>query len=202
MLQHFAKRLGPEDTLNAVHEFIFIMVTCSLACGKVTSNLEPLPKFSFEVIQPSICKFYWWVKSVWLLLHKFWSQVSQRKKPFSDFPARGPGIYTLSWGIHKVAVAVCWPGKLKSKMAVIEWINSSLETQGHLVGSIKCSWWKFTVRSRRAAGHLLLPNQFQKCLNCLLLIGQKKFFLANQQREAAGWLSCFLTRRSFPHRSP
>ena len=27
-----------------------------------------------------------------------WSQVSQRKKPFSDFPARGPGMYvhTLS----------------------------------------------------------------------------------------------------------
>ena len=24
-----------------------------------------------------------------------WSQVSQRKKPFSDFPARGPGMYTL-----------------------------------------------------------------------------------------------------------
>ena len=28
------------------------------------------------------------------------------------------------------------------------------------------------------------------------------FFLANQRREAAGWLSCFFTRRSFPHRSP
>ena len=36
-----------------------------------------------------------------------WSQVSQRKKPFSDFPARGPGMYTLSLGIHEVAVAVC-----------------------------------------------------------------------------------------------
>ena len=35
-----------------------------------------------------------------------WSQVSQRKKPFSDFPARGSGMYTLSRGIHKVAVAV------------------------------------------------------------------------------------------------
>ena len=28
-----------------------------------------------------------------------------------------------------------------------------------------------------------------------------EIFLANQRREAAGWLSCFLTRRSFPHRS-
>ena len=35
-----------------------------------------------------------------------WSQVSQRKKPFSDFPARGPSMYTLSLWIHKVAVAV------------------------------------------------------------------------------------------------
>ena len=25
-----------------------------------------------------------------------WSQVSQQKKPFSDFPARGPGMYPLS----------------------------------------------------------------------------------------------------------
>ena len=49
-----------------------------------------------------------------------WSQVSQRKEPFSDFPARGPGMYTLSWGIHEVAVAVRWPGKLKSMMAVIK----------------------------------------------------------------------------------
>ena len=35
-----------------------------------------------------------------------WSQVSERKKPFSDFPARGPGAYTLLWGIHLVAVVV------------------------------------------------------------------------------------------------
>ena len=78
----------------------------------------------------------------------------------------------------------------------------SSETQGQLVGSIKCLWWKFTVRSTRAPGHLLLPNQFQKRLNCPLLIGQKKIFLANQRRGAAGWLWCFLTRRSFPHRLP
>ena len=28
--------------------------------------------------------------------------------------------------------------------------STSSETQGQLVGSIKCSWWKFSVRSRRA----------------------------------------------------
>ena len=64
--------------------------------------------------------------------------------------------------------------------------RASSETQGQLVGSIKCSWRKFTIRSRRAPGHLLLPNQFQKRLNCPLLIGQKTFFLANQRRGAAG----------------
>ena len=52
-------------------------------------------------------------------------------------------------------------------------LDPSSETHGQLVGSIKCPWWKFT-RSRRAPRHLLLPNQFQKRLNCPLLIGQKK----------------------------
>ena len=47
-----------------------------------------------------------------------WNRVSKQKKPFSDFPVRGPGMHTVSWGIHKVAVAVRWPGKLKSMMAV------------------------------------------------------------------------------------
>ena len=45
---------------------------------------------------------------------------------------------------------------------------------------------KFTARSRLALGQLLLPNQFQKQLDCSPLIGQKKFFLANQRRGAAG----------------
>ena len=49
-----------------------------------------------------------------------WSQVSQRKKLFSDFPARGPGMYTKSWRMHEVAVVFRWPRKLKSMMAVIE----------------------------------------------------------------------------------
>ena len=64
------------------------------------------------------------LESVWLLLHKFWSHFEvfgvnyhNEKKPFL---ARGPAMYTLSWGIHEVAVAVHWPGKLKSMMAVIE----------------------------------------------------------------------------------
>ena len=35
-----------------------------------------------------------------------WSQVSQQKKPFSDFPVRGPGMHTLLRAIHEVAVVV------------------------------------------------------------------------------------------------
>ena len=53
------------------------------------------------------------VTSALQILESFWniwSQVSQRKKPFSDLPARGPGMYTLS----------CIRGKLKSMMAVIK----------------------------------------------------------------------------------
>ena len=98
--------------------------------------------------------------------------------------------------------ALTLPMEVRSNFLTRPYSMSSSETQGQLVGSIKWPWWKFTVRSRRALGHLLLPKQFQKRLNCPLLIGQKKFFLANQRRGAAGWLWCFLTRPSFPHRSP
>ena len=69
----------------------------------------------------------------------------------------------------------------------------SSETQGQLVGSIKCPWWKFTVRTRRAPGQLLLPNQFQKRLNYLLLIGQKKiFFWPINEEEQPGDSDVFL----------
>ena len=57
-------------------------------------------------------------------------------------------------------------------------------------------------RERESPGHLLLPIQFQKRLNSLLLIGQKNTFLVNQRRGTAGRLSCLLTRGCFPHRSP
>ena len=56
------------------------------------------------------------VTSASQILESFWNIWSQ----VSDFPAHGPGMYTLSWGIHKVAVAISWPGKLKSMKAVIE----------------------------------------------------------------------------------
>ena len=58
-------------------------------------------------------------------------------------------------------------------------------TQRQLVGSTKCPWWKFTVRSRWAPGHLLLPNQFQKRLNCPLLIGQKKKFCGQSAKRSS-----------------
>ena len=57
------------------------------------------------------------VTSASQILESFWNIWSQ----VSDFPARGPGMYTLSWGINEVAVAVHWPGKLKFMMAVIEY---------------------------------------------------------------------------------
>ena len=63
------------------------------------------------------------VTSASQILESFWdisSHVSQQKKPFSDFPAHGPALYTLAWGMHEVAVVVYWPGKLKSMTAVIE----------------------------------------------------------------------------------
>ena len=70
------------------------------------------------------------------------------------------------------------------------WTTSS-ETQGQLVGSIKCSWWKFTVRSRRAPGHFTLTEPVRAAFELPASDWPKKIFLANQRREAAGWLSCF-----------
>ena len=58
-----------------------------------------------------------------------------------------------------------------------------METQELLVGTIECSWWKFTIRSRRASEHLLLPHQFQKRLKRLLLIGQKKKTISGQSAK-------------------
>ena len=37
-------------------------------------------------------------------------------------------------------------------------IGPSSETQGQLVGSIKCSWWKFSVRSRLVSTRLTAPG--------------------------------------------
>ena len=80
--------------------------------------------------------------------------------------------------------------------------DASSETQGQLVGTTGFSWAKVYNKSGSAPGHLLLPNEFQKCLKSRLLIGQKNFFLANQRRGTAGRLSCLLTRGCFPHQSP
>ena len=55
VLEHFGKRLGLGDTFNAVHSSTYITVTCSPACGKVTSILDPLQKFPFNVFQPFGC---------------------------------------------------------------------------------------------------------------------------------------------------
>ena len=41
-------------------------------------------------------------------------------------------------------------GRTASILRLHAAVYPSSETQGQLVGSIKCSWWKFTVRSRRA----------------------------------------------------
>ena len=91
---------------------MFVFQQTNQACIRnMTQGLQILLMSGVSVTSASqILESFW----------NIWSQVSQQKKPFSDFPARGPGMYTLSWGIHEVAVAVRWPGKLKSMMAVIE----------------------------------------------------------------------------------
>ena len=79
---------------NAVHQGLQILLTSGVSLTSASQILE----------------------SFW----NIWSQASQWKKPLSDFPARCPCMYTLLWAIHEVAVAVRWPGKLKSMAAFIK----------------------------------------------------------------------------------
>ena len=48
------------------------------------------------------------------------------------------------------------------------------------------------IRLRRAPGYLLLPNQFQKHLNCLFLISQKKISGQSAKEEQPGDSAVFL----------
>ena len=81
-------------------------------------------------------------------------------------------------GFQRLHVFVCNCSAIVTPKKALFHVRASSETQGQLVGSLKCSWLKFTVRSRRAPGHLLLPNQFQKRWNCLLLMpGDSRDFL-------------------------
>ena len=89
------------SVLNISYFFI------AVGSEEIWQGLQILLMSGFSVTSASqILESFW----------NIWSQVSQRKKP-NRLPAHGPGMYTLSWGIHEVAVAVCWPGKLKSMMA-------------------------------------------------------------------------------------
>ena len=65
---------------------------------------------------------------------------------------------------------------------------ASSETQGQLVGTTGFSWAKVYNKSGRAPGHLLLPIQFQKRLNSLLLI----FFWPISEEEQPGDSHVFL----------
>ena len=58
---------------------------------------------------------------------------------------------------HVVIFDVCFEPTIKPRHVITSKCDfnrtfsyPSSETQGQLVGSIKCSWWKFSVRSRRA----------------------------------------------------
>ena len=77
-------------------------------CSLVTISIIPGNKWKIQGLQillmngVSVTSASQILESFW----NIWSQVSQPKKPFSDFLVRGPGMHTLSQGIHEVAVAV------------------------------------------------------------------------------------------------
>ena len=70
--------------VSECHRFYTIIL---FVCFKILQGLQILLISGVTVTSTSqILESFW----------NIWSQVSQRKKPFSDFPARGPGMYTLS----------------------------------------------------------------------------------------------------------
>ena len=66
--------------------------------------------------------------------------------------------------------------------------TENAETQRQLVGTKGFPWAKVYKKSGRAPGHLLLPIQFQKRLNSLLLI----FFWPISEEEQPGDTHVFL----------
>ena len=90
-----------------------------------------------------------------------WSQVSKWKKPFSDFPVRDPGMHTLSWGIHKVAVAVRWPGKLRAANNFPAGAGQIVRSNLFLLRHIR--FWPDKHRLRLIAIKVP-PNPFTWCL--------------------------------------
>ena len=81
--------------------------------------------------------------------------------------------------------------------------SSSSETQGQLVGSIKCSWWKFSVRSSRSY-RKLSPRTFYR--PDYLSLGLRGWILTNGKQnsgpEHSVQRSCFpCTRVPFTGKS-
>ena len=73
------------------------MYDTSAHCSTPAGHVPTLPGFANFIDEWSQYDFCF--TNFGVILESFWnirSQVSQRKKPFSDFPACGSGMYTLS----------------------------------------------------------------------------------------------------------
>ena len=82
----------------------------------------------------------------------FLSGSSTTGRKHTSNTANAPQMKTIWWLDMKY-----YPGLLGQLQAPVVHLkdglspcNTSSETQGQVVGWIKCSWWMFTVRSRRA----------------------------------------------------
>ena len=99
-------------TCGIIVIFIEQILLKSVFTGYMYSQITLISKFKLRIT----VEFHAWVTVVF---YSKWKDmvIYHNEKSQTDFPARGPGMYTLLWGIHEVAVAVRWPGKLKSMMA-------------------------------------------------------------------------------------
>ena len=133
--------------------------------------------------------------------------MNQRNCCEENVQAQGLGKIFQLWAL-KCGTCLGFPEKLLKSS-----FKASSETQGQLVGTTGFSWAKVYNKSGRAPGHLLLPIQFQKRLNSLLLIGQKNIseeeqpgdshvflhevvFLINRRSSVARSTGTFLRRAS------
>ena len=89
--------------------------------------------------------------------------------------------------VYQHCMFECLPNYL-GEFSILTVVGSSSETQGQLVGTTGFSWVKVYNKSGRAPGQLLLPIQFQKHLNSLLLI----FFWPISEEEQPGDSHVFL----------
>ena len=84
------------------------------------------------------------------------------------------------------------PTAKKGSFCAFHAIASSSETQGQLVGSIKCSWWKFSVRWDEPLGTYSYRTSSRSVWIACLWLARKTFFWPISEEKLPGDSRVFL----------